>query len=481
MQGNLISNFAFQIGLNLSIKLFWLFGIEVAVQNILGPETYGVFYVGFNFAFLFYIILDLGLNSYNSRTLGGNEAEIKNLFPAMLSIKIMLAVIYFLILIIASKISGHSALQYQVVLVVGMQQILVSFLTFFRSNISGMHLFRTDSILSVLDRLIMGLICVALIWLPFFNKTITIWQFLWAQSIGYFFAALIALFAVLNKGAKLYFSINKELLLSIIKKSYPLAVLFTLMTLYTRIDSIMLDWLLPDGLYHSGIYASAFRFLDASVMFAVLLGNMLLPMFSRLITQQKPVNELVSQSYRLLIIAAVILPLCTFFFGKQLYLSLYPNYGDYGVAVTQVLFFDFIPMSMGYIFGTLLTASNQVRLLNYVSFAGLAFNFILNWLLIPKYQALGATYATIATQCLVSGIIFLACTKIFYLPKKDFVNTKVIGFIVISIMSFYLLSWLNPFTWIWNMVAAILVSVSSVFVIKLINLNDWLQLLKSGK
>jgi O-antigen/teichoic acid export membrane protein len=122
-----------------------------------------------------------------------------------------------------------------------------------------------------------------------------------------------------------------------------------------------------------------------------------------------------------------------------------------------------------------------VRLLNYVSFAGLAFNFILNWLLIPKYQALGATYATIATQCLVSGIIFLACTKIFYLPKKDFVNTKVIGFIVISIMSFYLLSWLNPFTWIWNMVAAILVSVSSVFVIKLINLKDWLQLLKSGK
>ncbi|NNF21747.1 MAG: polysaccharide biosynthesis protein, partial [Saprospiraceae bacterium] len=52
---------------NLIIKPFYIFGIEVSVQNILGAETYGLFFSLFNFTYLFQIINDMGLQHYNAK------------------------------------------------------------------------------------------------------------------------------------------------------------------------------------------------------------------------------------------------------------------------------------------------------------------------------------------------------------------------------------------------------------------------------
>jgi O-antigen/teichoic acid export membrane protein len=47
----------------------------------------------------------------------------------------------------------------------------------------------------------------------------------------------------------------------ILKKSAPFALLVLMMTFYYRIDSVMLERMLPNGSEQSGIYAMGFRFL----------------------------------------------------------------------------------------------------------------------------------------------------------------------------------------------------------------------------
>ena len=55
-------------------------------------------------------------------------------------------------------------------------------------------------------------------------------------------------------------------------------------------------------------------------------------------------------------------------------------------------------MSINYCFGTLITASGNMKLLNKIAFASLLLNIGLNFVLIPEYGAWGAALASLITQ-----------------------------------------------------------------------------------
>lgn len=69
--------------------------------------------------------------------------------------------------------------------------------------------------------------------------------------------------------------------------------------------------------------------------------------------------------------------------------------------------FTFIIMCGGYIYGTLLTANDSLAKMNRVFGWSVLLNIIFNYLLIPKYGALGAAYTTFFTQgfALISQIL----------------------------------------------------------------------------
>ena len=67
MQKKFVTNLGFLLLLNLLIKPFWLLGIDRAVQNTVGAESYGLYAALFNVSFLFNILLDVGITNYNNR------------------------------------------------------------------------------------------------------------------------------------------------------------------------------------------------------------------------------------------------------------------------------------------------------------------------------------------------------------------------------------------------------------------------------
>ena len=61
----------------------------------------------------------------------------------------------------------------------------------------------------------------------------------------------------------------------------------------------------------------------------------------------------------------------------------------------------FVAIATTYIFGTLLTANGNLRVLNQIAIGGMLLNLVLNFILIPKYEALGSAYASLITQFLI--------------------------------------------------------------------------------
>ncbi len=479
MASGFLSNFSFSLVLNLVVKLFWVFQIEVTVQNVLGTEAYGRYFEAFQFAYIFFILLDLGISNYNNRTVAGDASKLTSLFPSMLALKLMLGVVYLLFLYVASQLMTYDVEAQRLILFVGVNQTLMSLMLFLRSNVSGLHLYKTDAVLSVLDRLVMGLICAALLFLPWLDS-FSLDHFLWAQFIGYAVAVFLAFFTLLNKGVKPKMVFKPNLLKDILKNSYSFALLFFLMSLYTRVDSVMLGRMLDNGDYETGLYASAFRILDAAIIFTVLLSNLLLPMFSRFLAKGEDPAPLVRESYRVVLVVATILPLATWFFGDQLYAGLYEHNQVEGGLLFSFLLLNFIPMSFGYIFGTLLTAKGELKLLNLISVGGLVLNLLLNFWLIPNHGAMGATAATILTQSLVTlSTIYFTC-RFFRLGLYDFVSFRVIGFVVSSLGVFYLLSELNWSLWP-SLLLASLGAATMSFLFRVFNLRELLDLIRMGK
>jgi O-antigen/teichoic acid export membrane protein len=386
MQRTFVTNLILVIGLNLLIKPFWILGIDRYVQIAVGAETYGFYYALFNFSFLLNILLDFGITNFNNKNISQHQYLLNKHLSSILALRILLAVVFCVITMTLGWIIGYTADMLKMLLALIFNQALISFILYLRSNVSGLHLFRTDSFISVTDRLIMIVICgFLLIMHNSYGIPFDIRWFIYAQTAGYLVTAIITLFIVIDKAKLKKLTWRYSFFLMILKKSYPYAVLVLLMTFYNRIDTVMLERMFPlhEGARLAGIYASAYRFLDAANMIAFLFAGLLLPMFARMLKKKESVEQLVHLSFCLLVVPAFVVSISSYFYSDELMGFLYrqTSHPTESAAVFRILMFCFIPISSTYIFGTLLTANGNLKQLNLMAATGMVINVTLN--LIP--------------------------------------------------------------------------------------------------
>jgi O-antigen/teichoic acid export membrane protein len=192
MQRKFITNLAFLLLLNLVIKPFWLLGIDRSVQNAVGAEAYGHYYALFNFTFLFNILLDLGITNFNNRNIAQNRHLLEKHLSGIILLRVILSFIYFAVSLTIAWLLGYDTFQFSLLAVLLLNQVLISFILYFRSNISALHLFRTDSIISVLDRFIMIVLCGVMLWGNISGFTFSIEWFVWAQTLAYLLTSRFA-------------------------------------------------------------------------------------------------------------------------------------------------------------------------------------------------------------------------------------------------------------------------------------------------
>jgi O-antigen/teichoic acid export membrane protein len=445
MQRKFITNLALLLFLNLLIKPFWILGIDRAVQNQVGAEEYGLYYALFNFSFLLNILLDLGITNFNNRNIAQHNQLIGKHFPNISSLKLMLGLSYSSITLLAAFVIGYRYGELSLLLPLMFNQFLISFILYLRSNLAGLHFFKADSMMSVLDRFLMIIFCLILLYTNWFSIEFSIQWFIFAQSLAYAITAACGVILVASKGGRWRFNINIPFFFVILKQSFPFAVLVLLMTFYNRIDSVMLERMLSDGAEQSGIYAQGYRLLDAANMISFLFAGLLLPIFSKMIVLRQSVRELTGLAYRLLFSLSVIVALCCYLFSYEIMDLLYVEHADASSPIFSLLMFCFIPVSITYIFGTLLTANGNLKLLNIMALSGMALNITMNLYLIPNYGAKGAAISSLITQSLSALFQIIAASVVFKMRPNLKLVISVSVFLLLLIIPFqlksYLLNW----------------------------------------
>lgn len=438
MKKRFITNLALLIFLNLLIKPFWFFGIEVGVQNQVGEEMYGFYFSLFNFAFILNILLDVGINNFNNRAIAREPHLLQEHLAAIIPLKLFLSLIYAGIVLIAGKLIGYSPEQFKMLWILVLNQFLASFILYFRTNISGLQYFRTDSLLSVLDRSLMILFTGLLLWGNFTSEPFKIEWFVYAQTASYLLTLITTALIVRYRSGSFLRRINLLNSLKILKMSYPFALLILLMSLFNRVDSVMLERLLPViGKEQAGIYAQSFRIFDAASQFSLLFAMLLLPMFSRMIRLKENVNDLLRIAMPLLMVAGLTLAISCNYYKKEVIDLLYVSHAPYSSRIFGILMIGFLFISTSYIYGTLLTANNNLRQLNVLAASTVVVNITLNLILIPKYQAYGAAISSLISQAYYAiAQLFLAVT-LMRIPFNKDILIRLAGFLGINMLAGY--------------------------------------------
>lgn len=433
MQKKFITNLALLLLLNLLIKPFWILGIDRAVQNAVSPVEYGLFYALFNFSFLFNILLDFGITNFNNKNIAQNNHLLNKHLSGIVFLRIVLAVVYLIVTMVTGYFIGYNSFQLKLLLIMAFNQFLASFILYLRSNLAGLHLFKTDSIISVLDRLIMIAICALLLWGGITNEQ-NPFQIIWyvySQTIAYIISIIITLFIVFEKAKLKKLKWNATFFLMILKKSYPYAILVLLMTFYNRIDAVMLERMLTDGKEQSSIYASAYRLLDAANMIAYLFAGLLLPIFARMIKLKHHVEDLVRLAFSILFLLSASAAIFAVNFNVEIMHLLYENHVNESAEVFSLLMCCFVFVSTTYVFGTLLTANGNLKVLNSMAASGMLLNVGLNIILIPYYKAMGSALSSLITQGATALFQVVFAQQLF----KFKVNLPFLGALFVFLLS----------------------------------------------
>ena len=438
MKKHFITNLALLIFLNLLIKPIWFFGIEIGVQNQVGEEAYGFYFSLFNFAFILNMLLDAGINNYNNRAIARDSSALKGHLAAIIPLKLSLSLIYAGVVLVSGKILGYSHEQFQMLWILVLNQFLASFILYFRTNISGLQLYRTDSLLSVLDRSLMILFTGLLLWGNISSKPFQIEWFVYAHTLSYTLTLITSAAIVRFRSGSFFQFFSLAGSLKILRASYPFALLILLMALFNRVDSVMLERMLENGREQAGIYAQSFRIFEAATQFSLLFAMLLYPMFSRMIQLKQNVNELVRTALPLLMVTGLSVATIAYYYKFEIIDLLYQSHTSYSSSVFGVLMIGYLFVSISYLYGTLLTANHNLRQLNIVAGTTVVINIGLNLLLIPKYQAMGAAISSLVSQAFYGIVQVFLSIRLLKIPANKDIFIKLAGFLVVNLLAGYL-------------------------------------------
>lgn len=432
-------------------------------------EQYGWYFHCFNLIFLLSVVNDPGLQNWNAQFLPRNRDTAGIHLTSLAGVKIILAFLFLCVTWIVMQLAGYGHSWLFVMLSVNL--ILSSAFMILRGSIAGLGHYRTDSLLSSLDKVLMAIILGVLLYGNSFS-TFSLQHFVYGQGLATMLACFVALILLRSRVALTWPNFSWSETRRILRNSAPYLLILVFMTAYNRMDGILLGFLLHDNHHAAGIYAGAYRLYDAANMTGYLFASVLLPMFAAHIGQKDLLSGLVNAGARYSIVVAGIALISVWFYGDEILRILY-DVADKDMQDTlRWLMAAYFCTALGYVFGTLVVSSGDVGRLNIVFGIGLLVNVALHQVLIPAFGATGAAMTTFLTQALVLFAQVWIVKQQFSVSLRLQVILRTPVFLGTSMLIFSVMEQTGIdqwwFRWLLNLIICVLLS----FVLRMVEWED---------
>jgi O-antigen/teichoic acid export membrane protein len=373
------------------------FAVSIAVVRYLGAQELGRYAYMLAFAYPFGIVAEFGLGSFAIKEISQNptrELEVRSLLQRAMLL-----------------LSGASVLA-MMGLAVMVRHDLTTIVGIALAGLSSLlSAVTTPAVVVLTAREDLHLVSLQRVVASALGAIATVAVLLWGGATIALLAAativngVMVVFAhvLVGKGPSLP-AARLPAVRAMVRQALPFGILMLGVALYYRVDMIMLNWLRDPR--EVGVYAAAYRFLDAVILLAASIGGPFYPRLSSMVGRDtQGVRDLLEGTWKPMLALGIPLLLATIILADPLVLALFGNeFGDAG-AVLKILILGSLPLFWIYIPNQALLAADLVFPLARVYGLSVLVNVTVNLFLIPRWGSVGAAVSTVICEWLNLALV----------------------------------------------------------------------------
>lgn len=395
-QGTLLFNLTALVSSQALIKLV-NFAVSIAVVRYLGAQELGRYAYVLAFAYPFGIVADFGLATFAIREISREPARGPEVVAGLRRAVLFLAGIGSVAMMGVATMVGHDTTTMLCMGLAALSMLLSAATTPFIVILTAREDLHLVSVHRVAASILVAMATVIVLLQE-------------GASLG-----LLAVSAAVN-GLMLVFArflagsapspsaVLSTRVRTMIRRALPFGLLMLGYALYYRVDMIMLHWL--RGARDVGLYAAAYRFLDAVILLAASIGGPFYPRLSSMVGRDLPgIRDLLEGTWKPLLALGLPVVIGTFFLAGSLTQALFGDEFVEAGIVLKVLILGSLPLLWINIPNQALLAADVVLPLARVYGLSVVANILLNTALIPRWGPVGAAVATVACEWLNLALV----------------------------------------------------------------------------
>lgn len=378
----------------------------VYVARYLGPSKYGLLSYAISFVGLFSAIATVGLDNIVVRDLVSYEKKRDELLGTTFALKVIGSMLLLGIVTLAVRFTANDNFTNLLILIIALATIFQSFNVvdfYFRSRVLSKYAVYARTVSVISSALIMLLLIYFRTGLIYFAAVKLIESVILA--IG-----LITTYAKQKLSMfdwKMKFDISKRLL----KDSWPLILAGVAVSIYMRIDQIMIKEMINTKAV--GNYAVAVKLSEAWYFIPVAITSSVFPaIVNAKKVGKKLYYERLERLYALMTWLAIGIALPTTFLANDIVRLFFGVQYHDAAGVLRIYIWAGVFVFLGEASDRYLIAENYTKTSFSRTFIGMIFNVLLNIILIPRYGINGAAIATVLSY-------FIATFFIGFIPRTN--------------------------------------------------------------
>jgi O-antigen/teichoic acid export membrane protein len=384
--------------------------VGIWVARYLGPERFGLFSYAQSFVGLFTAIATLGLDGIVVRELVKDESRRDELISTAFWLKLTGAFVVLLILALAVNFTSNDHYANILVFIIASATIFQSFNVidfYFQSKVLSKYVVYANIISLFLSSIVKIVLILNEALLIDFAWTVLFDSFVLACGYIYFYIKNNSSFNIQNLMFK------KETAISLLKDSWPLILSGIVISIYMKIDQVMIKEMMNAEAV--GQYAAAVRLSETWYFIPMVISSSLYP---AIINAKKQSEELyyarLQRLYDLMVWMAIAIALPMTFLSDWVVSLLYGEQYNQAGSVLMIYIWAGVFVFLGVASSKWFISENLQKYSFYRTFAGAIINIFLNYILIPRYDIIGAAFATLISQAIASYVFNIVNKKLRY-------------------------------------------------------------------
>jgi O-antigen/teichoic acid export membrane protein len=427
-RGSLL-NFIFY-GINNGI----LFIGSITLARYLGSADFGSYSFAFAYVYIFGVLSDIGVERILLRELSQRKQDAASLLGAGLLLRIFLSVFATIASIAVLHSFRLPHITYQITLIAAMGtvfSVFSVFKTYFQSVLKMAHF----NLISTVNNLLILFVIL--------SSTLAKWDIA-SIFVGYLVAQAFTLalaWSLASRFVQIRFNLDILLWKRLLRDAWMIGVVNISIAVYARIDQVMLGAM--QNASEVGLYSVAMRVSEAFLLFPELISLLFFPLLSEYYrSSQTLFVKLYCTAFT--VVAWVFIPLPFFVrlaSGPLMPLLFGGSFADSAQALNILVWVQSVaPFFI--LLNQILIIENRQDIFLKVSLPSLLLAIVLNFLLIPHYGYIGASWARVGSMAFSTlGLIaFAPARKYLLAASKTIIRPCIATAVVVLYFSWPLFS-----------------------------------------